>query len=62
MTVFVDQTVNDLGPLDGSGAVATNVDVGDGRQLLQGSMRPMRVVVVALLRWSIVVGRDRLTG
>src|ERR1035437_3253116 len=43
--VFVDQSTEDLGPLDGSVAVGTDLEVRDGRQLLQRPMRPMRVVV-----------------
>ena len=49
MSVFVDETAEDFRPLDSSGAAATNVDVCDARQLFQGLMRPMRVVVVLVL-------------
>jgi hypothetical protein len=45
VTVFVDQSTEDLGPLDSSVAVGTDVDVRDGRQLFQRSMGPMSVVL-----------------
>jgi hypothetical protein len=34
VVVFVDQGAEDLGPLDGSVVVGTDVDVDEGRQLL----------------------------
>ena len=57
VTVFVDQTAKDLrpldsavlGPLDGCVGLATDVDVSDGRQLFQCSVRAMGVVVILVL-------------
>lgn len=49
MTVLVDQSTEDLGPLEGSVAVATDVDVRDRWQLFQRAVWSVGVVVVLVL-------------